>query len=261
MPFILLTNDDGIHAPGLPAFAGALSRLGEVEVVVPDQERSWIGKAITRFEPVVVEQVSVEGINMHTTTGYPADCVQLGVHALFGRRPDVVVSGINVGYNHGAAYLQSSGTVGAALEGMIAGVTSLAFSTGISNRPWAEWKEWAESGDSASMWSRLAVVATTMVEQVLGKGLRGAVSIGLPDDATVQTERRITTVAQVGYDRLFAETAPGVYRHTFGGLVEHREDLAGTDIEAALQDAVAITPVHGAGFSEQARPLAEALVR
>jgi 5'-nucleotidase len=258
--FILLTNDDGIDAPGLPAFARHLQRLGNIEVVVPDRERSWVGKAITRFDPVRVEKVVVGGVEMHTTTGYPADCVQLGVHALFGRKPDLVVSGVNVGYNHGSAYLQSSGTVGAALEGAISGVPSIAFSTGVSNRPWAEWKEWAESPDSTDMWDRLAVVATAMVEQMLGSRLRGAVSVGLPDSADLDTERRLTTVARVEYDRLFAETSPGTYHHTFGGLVENGADMAGTDIEAAMQDVIAITPVEGAGFSEYARQLAELLL-
>lgn len=260
MPFILLTNDDGIDAPGLPAFAEALSGIGDIEVVVPDRERSWVGKAITRFDPVEVKSVEVGGRHMRTTTGFPADCVQLGVHTLFDRLPDVVVSGINIGYNHGSAYLQSSGTVGAALEGAIAGVPSIALSAGVSNRPWAEWKAWAESNDSLDMWRRMAMLATSMVDRVLGSGLTGAVSVGLPDNATADTERRVTTVAQVGYDRLFTETKPGVYLHTFGGLVKNKTSMSGTDIEAAAADIIAITPVNGAGYSEAALSLAEALL-
>ena len=260
MAFILLTNDDGIDAPGLPAMARALRGVGEVETVVPDRERSWIGKAITRFDPVEVKRVERDGIAIHTTTGFPADCVQLGMHALFDSRPDVVVSGINVGYNHGAAFIQSSGTVGAALEGAIAGVPSLAFSTGVADRPWHEWKEWAESPDSEGMWERISELAADIVRRALESGLDGAVSVGIPDSATLETERRITTVAQVGYDRLFAEVAPGVYQHTFGGILEHRDDLTGTDLEAALHDVVSITPVRGTGHAEESRELAESLV-
>lgn len=261
MVFILLTNDDGIEAPGLPSFAEALAGLGDVEVVVPDRERSWVGKAITRFDPVQVERVELAGRVMHTATGFPADCVQLGVHTLFDARPDIVVSGINVGYNHGAAYLQSSGTVGAALEGAIAGVPSVAFSTGTAGGDWDSWKLWAESAESIPTWERLAELATSMVDQMLESGTSGAVSVGLPDSADSDTERRLTTVARVGYDRLFAETDADVYEHTFGGLVETDADMEGTDIEAARAGLIAITPVGGAGFSETARALAEALLK
>lgn len=258
--FILLTNDDGIGAPGLPAFATALSSIGDVEVVVPDRERSWVGKAITRFEPVRVERHDVAGTTMHTTTGYPADCVQLGVHTLFDRRPDVVVSGINVGYNHGSAYLQSSGTVGAALEGAIAGVTSVAFSTGSHAGEWDAWKQWAESDESQEMWMRLATLATSMVERLLRHPSPHAVSVGLPDDAGPDTERRITTVARAGYDRLFSKIDTDLYTHTFGGLADAEIDLGGTDLEAAAAGIIAITPVDGAGYDERARALADALL-
>jgi 5'-nucleotidase len=259
--FILLTNDDGIDAPGLAAFAERLSSLGEVEVVVPDRERSWVGKAITRFEPVRVERVELGGRTMHTATGYPADCVQLGVHTLFGRRPDIVVSGINVGYNHGSAYLQSSGTVGAALEGAISGVRSIAFSAGSTKGEWSTWKQWAESPDSAEMWDRLAQIATAMTAEFAKADGAGAVSVGLPGEATMETERRLTTVARVGYDRLFSQIGDDLYTHSFGALVDIQPDMRGTDLGAAADGAIAITPVEGAGFSEASRSLAEALLR
>ena len=94
---ILLTNDDGIDAPALVPLARALAELGQVSVVVPDRERSWVGKAITRFDPVSVEETSREGIVMHAVSGYPADAVQLGIHALGLPHPDLVVSGIKLG--------------------------------------------------------------------------------------------------------------------------------------------------------------------
>jgi len=258
--FILLTNDDGVEAPGLPAFARELTRLGDVEVVVPDRERSWIGKAITRFDPVTVELIEIDGVSVHATSGYPADCTQLGMHALFGRRPDLVVSGINLGYNHGSAYLQSSGTVGAILEAAISEVPGIAFSTGESDDDWAAWRAFAESPEAMEMWDRLAVFATTMVEEMLSHGPSGTVSVGLPRDTTDSTERRLTRVAQVGYDKLFSESEPGVYRHTFGGMVTSQDDMTGTDIEAAMDGVISITPVEGAGFSERSLAAAQALV-
>jgi len=259
-PFILLTNDDGFDAPGLVSFAEELSRLGRVEVVVPDRERSWVGKAITRFEPVRVECRDVGGITMHTTTGYPADCVQLGVHTLFDTRPDLVVSGINVGFNHGSAYLQSSGTVGAALEGIISGVRGVAFSTGSVGGNWGEWKDWAASPDAQPTWLRLARVAARMVEELLAVDGIGVVNVGLPDSADTGTARRLTRVARVGYDRLFAEIEPGVYSHSFGGLVDSQPDMTGTDVQAAADGVISVTPVEGAGFSEDSLELAQSLI-
>jgi len=257
--FILLTNDDGIDAIGLPSFAEALSGIGDVEVVVPDRERSWVGKALTRFEPIKVKRVNVGGRVMRTATGYPADCVQLGIHTLFDHRPDVLVSGINVGYNHGAAYLQSSGTVGAALEAAIAGVPSIAFSMGTVGGDWNEWRVWAESADSTPTWARVADLAASMVDQLLASGMPGVLSVGLPDTAGPDTERRVTTVARVGYDRLFSETGADTYKHTFGGLAATEADMTGTDVEAAAAGLIAITPIDGAGYGQASSPLAQAL--
>src|SRR5262249_20121791 len=133
MRTILITNDDGIDSPTLVPLVRALQALGQVRVVVPSVERSWIGKAITRFEPVKVLAVEREGIAMHAVSGSPADCVNLAVHTLYADRPDVVISGINTGLNFGLAFLLSSGTVGAAMEAWIAGLPALAFSMAIPN--------------------------------------------------------------------------------------------------------------------------------
>jgi 5'-nucleotidase len=247
MDWILVTNDDGVHAPGLPSLIREVSRIAPVKAVVPDRERSWIGKAITRHDPIRVGEVVVDGLEVHSATGYPADCVQLGVNTLFDTQPRLVVSGINVGYNHGSAYLQSSGTVGAVLEGGLAGVDGVAFSTG-SHRPWPEWKPWAESDASLRMWEGLAVVAAAIAAEVFTAAPSGALlSVNLPDQATVATPRRLTTVAEVGYDRLFSRSGDGTYVHDFGGGLAFRSPSAGTDVEAASEDVVAVTPIRGAG--------------
>ncbi|HEX5630963.1 MAG TPA: 5'/3'-nucleotidase SurE, partial [Acidimicrobiia bacterium] len=178
---ILLCNDDGVDAPGLVPFARALAGLGSVTVVVPDRERSWVSKAITRFDPVRVESRVVSGVEILTCSGYPADCVQLGIHLLSPQRPDIVVSGVNIGYNHGTAYLQSSGTVGAAIEAGIAAVPAIAFSTGSEQVPWKEWKEWSLTAAAGGMWERVARVATVLVGDaapLLGPG--DVLNVGIP---------------------------------------------------------------------------------
>src|SRR5262249_3255585 len=113
-PRILLTNDDGITSPGLHALYDQLKRLGQVTVVAPDAEQSAVGHAITTQVPLRVKEFrrGREAIG-YATSGTPADCVKLGVGAIFERRPDLVVSGINLGANT-ATNVIYSGTVSAA---------------------------------------------------------------------------------------------------------------------------------------------------
>ena len=248
MTNVLLTNDDGVGSPAVLPFARSLRDLGEVTVCVPDRARSWIGKAITRSEEVRLGQVELEGETVHTCSGYPADTAQLGIHVVSPRPPDLVVSGINLGFNHGAAFLMSSGTVGAALEAWISGLPAIAFSTGGTTRDhvdYAGWRSFAESPDAADDWIRLADLCVELTREILEAGLHDhadIVSVNLPYEADGDTPRHITTIARVGYDRLFRSTDAGGYRHDFGGILEFG-DMAGTDVAAARQGAVSITPV------------------
>ena len=252
---LLLCNDDGIDAPGLIPFARALADVGTVTVVVPDRERSWVSKAITRFDPVTVAARTVAGVNVMTCSGYPADCVQLGIHLLSPTRPDMVVTGVNIGYNHGTAYLQSSGTAGAALEAGIGGVPAIAFSTGSEVVPWKEWKAWSLTPPAGEMWERVSAVAAALAVDAYPLLQPGDVlNVGIPDTADATTRRRITRIARAGYDRLFAEQSPGVYVHQYGGLVESADGTDGeTDIEAAKDAVVSISAIAGAG--DASRPI------
>ncbi|MCB2224897.1 MAG: 5'/3'-nucleotidase SurE [Actinobacteria bacterium] len=243
MTWILVTNDDGIDSPALVPLARALQALAPVRVVAPHTERSWIGKAITRYDPVRVEVADHGGIEIHVCSGYPADCVQLGVNTLFDTPPALVVSGINLGYNHGTAYAQSSGTVGAVLEAGLAGVDGLALSTG-TGRDFFAWRTRALSAESLPMWERLAAVGADLAATMLEAGPQGAtVSVNMPDDADLHTERRLTRVADTGYDRMFREDAPGTYVHDFRGGLHHLSPMDGTDVAAAADGVVAVTPV------------------
>ena len=245
MSWILLTNDDGIDSPALAPFARALADLGTVRVVVPDRERSWIGKAITRFDPIRVEKVELDGGVAWTCTGFPADAVQIGIHGLFDEPPSLVVSGINVGYNHGAAFLMSSGTVGAAVEGWVSGIPSIAVSTGTTG-DWLTWKRKVHEREALLEWERLAVVATSLVEEARVSGLTeiaDVVTMNLPFDTTLETPRRLTSVARVGYDRLFSEQGNGIFTHDFGGDFVEFDGIDGTDLAAAREGTVSITPL------------------
>ncbi|MBX2810907.1 MAG: 5'/3'-nucleotidase SurE [Myxococcales bacterium] len=123
-PLILVTNDDGITAPGIEALAEELSTLGDVVVMAPDRNRSGFSHAITLHRPLRANQVRP---NWWMVDGTPADCVYLGVHELLPRCPQLVVSGVNDGPN--ISYdVHYSGTVGAAAEGTLMGIPSMAVS-------------------------------------------------------------------------------------------------------------------------------------
>jgi 5'-nucleotidase len=125
---ILVTNDDGIYAPGLWAAVEALSEVGEVVVVAPDREQSGVGPSVTLNSPVRVTEIvpSIEGIQTYAIEGTPADSVILALETLI-EDVGLVVAGINSGANLGEDVL-ISGTVGAALQGYTRGIPSLALS-------------------------------------------------------------------------------------------------------------------------------------
>jgi 5'-nucleotidase len=134
-PIILLTNDDGIAAPGIYALHRELRRIAEVTVIAPYTERSAVGHAITIADPLRVWHHEKNGEFFgHAVKGTPADCVKIGYWALMKRRPDLVVSGINLGPNTGINTIYS-GTVSAATEGSFLGVPSFAVSLATYRNP------------------------------------------------------------------------------------------------------------------------------
>ena len=121
---ILLSNDDGYFAPGLAALAAALSGLGEVVVVAPEQNRSGASNSLTLDRPLMLKQAAN---GFHFVNGTPSDCVHLAVTGMLDTLPDIIVSGINNGANMGDDTIYS-GTVAAATEGYLLGIPSIAIS-------------------------------------------------------------------------------------------------------------------------------------
>ena len=242
--WILLTNDDGVDSPALTPFRAALERLGEVRTVVPDGERSWIGKALTRFDPIEATEVERGGAAVVAVSGFPADAVQVAA-SYFDTPPELVVSGINLGYNHGAGYIASSGTVGAAFEGWELGIPAAAFSAGCRGR-WHEWHRYMHSDEAAPAWRRLAGLCTEILEDIRSVGVPGdAVSVNLPWEADSSTPRRVVPAARVTYGRIHRRRPDGTFAHQYQELFDP-DLLEGTDIGANLDGAVSITPLTAA---------------
>ena len=128
MPQILVSNDDGIHAPGILALIEIAQEWGEVTVVAPDSPQSGMGHAISIGVPLRIKQESLPGgLTGHACSGTPADCVKLATGVLMDQTPDLIVSGINHGSNSSVSSIYS-GTLSAAREGALQGIPSIGFS-------------------------------------------------------------------------------------------------------------------------------------
>ncbi len=289
---ILVSNDDGVDAPGITALAEAMVRLRGLEelevdvyVVAPRLEESAVGCAITVRDPVRADPVRafpLESPMRHVkqvfvVQGKPADCVKLGDQALLPRKPDLVVSGINRGENMGLNVLYS-GTVSAAMEAAILGIDAIALSL-------CEWK--------AEDFAAAREIAYQVVEKLVRKKLEQEKELAkdraqdLPKDLSKHRARRLPKILPPGMllnvnipyvplssIRGFRVTrqAHSSWQESFvkrldpnnrpyywmTGTSEHRDVAEGTDVAAVRDGYVSITPIHyDLTARDFARPLSE----
>ncbi|MEW6467392.1 MAG: 5'/3'-nucleotidase SurE [Bacteroidota bacterium] len=127
-PLILVTNDDGITAPGIRALIEVVKEMGDVVVIAPDKPQSGMGHAITIDSTLRIRKQDMYGVKEeYSSTGTPVDCVKIAINKILSRKPDLCVSGINHGPNMSINVIYS-GTMSAAVEGAIEGVPSIGFS-------------------------------------------------------------------------------------------------------------------------------------
>ena len=127
-PIILVTNDDGVSAPGIRSLVEAVKDLGKVVVVAPDKPQSGMGHAITIGHPLRLYEVDIfDGIEAYACSGTPVDCVKLSVDKVLHRKPDICISGVNHGANHSINVIYS-GTMSAAMEAAIESIPAIGFS-------------------------------------------------------------------------------------------------------------------------------------
>jgi 5'/3'-nucleotidase SurE len=264
--WILLVNDDGVDSPALIPFAQALSELAEVRIVVPDGERSWSGKAISRTGLVRTQSRELGTFRSFAHSGTPADGVQLGVHHLFDGPPSLVVSGINLGFNYGSAFAWSSGTVGAAIEGSLAGVPAVAVSTGPTG-DWSVWRQHALTRDAEPAWRRISNISKNVIADLAGTSLldgRGMVSINMNFQVDESAPRRLAHLEPTGYGPLLTANTDGSYQYEFSGGIFDPTQREGSDIGVVSDGGIAITPIDLAGrptVPEETRQVIEGWVR
>jgi 5'-nucleotidase len=227
MPTILVTNDDGIAAPGLRALVTAVADLGEVFVVAPDRERSASAQSITMLDPVFYEK---RAEREWAVKGTPTDSVILALNRLLPRRPDLVLSGINHGGNLGEN-VYYSGTAGAAMEGTINGLPACAISL-------------AGKGPNPDF-SAAARLARALAELALAEGLTEGVMLNVNVPAKWNGTVRFTRQSRKITRNLLQEVVDPRGR-TFVWLCEQKRinDVEpDTDYAAVLAGAVSITPL------------------
>jgi len=233
---ILVTNDDGIYAPGLKALSLALTSIGRVAVVAPERERSAVGHGITMHKPLRVTEVpwpdpigKAMAIN-----GNPADCVKLALEALLDEKPVLVVSGINRGENVGT-YVFYSGTVSGAIEGCINGLPSLAVSLAGEEEPLD--------------YSFAARFTALLAREVVEKGLPSGVflNINVPHLPPEQIKGvRATRLGRRRYiDTISCRKDPrGRDYYWLAGKKDDYDHNPETDVGALNAGMITITPLH-----------------
>lgn len=241
---ILLTNDDGIHAPGLRALHEAIGSLGEIVTIAPLTVQSASGHGITFNEPLMCDEVVVdEDMTGLAVDGRPADCVKVALRAVWqerfgkGSRPDLTISGMNSGANVGINVLYS-GTVAAAVESAFLGVPAIAVSLHL--------------GDLAqTRYRRAAEIGRAVIDRILEHRLdeHSVLNVNLPlterDDAPLPEIRVVGMNAAAGADGYERRVSPSgqTYYWPVGDGMAFAHTAAESDVEALLQGFVTVTPL------------------
>lgn len=232
---ILLSNDDGILAPGLAALYQAATGLGELSVVAPDSPQSAAGHAITLTHNLVVQRVRVQGpcgFEGISVDGRPADCVRLAIRNLLPERPDLVLAGINAGSNVGINVFYS-GTVAAATEAAMLGIPAVAISASLTGEV---------------DFSRFSQLARKVLACLLATGLRSGdlISVNLPplvegNPKGIRVVRQSTAGLEDVYSRHLIE---GVESYRIGETYDFAPSDSDNDVIRLAEGYVTLTPLH-----------------
>jgi len=228
---VLITNDDGVHAPGLAALAKRVAEIAEVVVVAPDREQSAVGHALTLHHPLRAARIAD---NIYAVDGTPTDCVNLGIHSLLSFRPDLVLSGINRGANVGDD-VTYSGTVAAAMEATLMGIPAIAVSLVTKG--------------AGEHYEAAAAYAARLAQTVLEKGLPPDtfLNVNVPDQpAELIKVPIITCQGKRSYEGTIVDKVDprGRSYYWIGTADLSFLDIPGSDYDAVTRGHVSITPLH-----------------
>ncbi|MBU4373323.1 MAG: 5'/3'-nucleotidase SurE [Euryarchaeota archaeon] len=244
MKRILLTNDDGVYSTGLKAAYESVHDIGDVIVVAPSTQKSGVGRGISIFEPLRVSLANLNGFRAYAVAGTPTDAVILGIFSIMKEKPDLVLSGFNVGENISTDTVTTSGTIGAALEAASYGIPAIAASIQVLD-------EGDKFDDHRSYMYDFEVgikIVHRIAKNILNHGLPGGVdllNINIPRHATMDTEIEITRLARKIFltgveERHDPRGRP--YYWINGELIRDAEE--GTDVRAVMKKGhISVTPL------------------
>jgi len=229
-PNILVTNDDGIHGPGLLPLARAMRQVGNVTIVVPREERSADSHSLTLHKPIRVHKVSRQ---IYTLNGSPADCARFGILEITGSKVDLVVSGINNGLNLGEDVVYS-GTVAAAMEATLLTLPAIAFS---------------QSRSDDVDYAFAARFAVKLARQVLKQGIPPGVCLNVNFPDPKRKNKKPPVAVRLGsriYSKAVTKRADprGDHYYWLAGKTVTGINAKGTDVAAISQGHISITPLH-----------------
>jgi 5'-nucleotidase len=246
-PVILITNDDGIMAPGIRNLVAFMREIGDVVVVAPNKGQSGMGHAVTITHPLRLEKVDVDGDHQeYSCSGTPVDCVKLAVNKVLHRKPDVLVSGINHGSNSSINVIYS-GTMSAAIEGAMEGIPSIGFSL----------LDYSLDADFVSSKSYIQNIVRNVLNHGLPKG--NCLNVNIP---AVKTDKikgvRVCRQADANWVEEFdhRKDPRGKDYYWLTGKFELFEDADETDEWALANNYISVVPIQ---FDFTAYPLIEKL--
>jgi len=227
MTTILITNDDGIHSPGILALQKAMKDIGQTIVIAPDRDNSAVSHSLTMNRPLKIHKLAD---NFYTVDGTPTDCVAVGLKKVLEVQPDFLVSGINAGANLGDD-ISYSGTVSAAIEGTMYGIPSMALSVG---------------GEPPYDFRAAMQIATCMAKKIMHNSLpeNTLLNINIPSGSTYKNIRVTRQGRRLWEDSIHETLDPRGNKHYWIGggtaLIDPGED---TDVHVFASGNVSITPI------------------
>lgn len=227
MKTILITNDDGIHSPGILALQQAMKEIGQTIVIAPDRDNSAVSHSLTMNRPLKIHKLAD---NFYTIDGTPTDCVALGLKKILETPPDLLVSGINTGTNLGDD-ISYSGTVSAAIEGTMYGIPSMALSVG---------------GEPPYDYRAAMQIATCMARKILRNSLpeNTLLNINIPS-GSLYKKIKVTRQGRRLWENSIHETLDprGSKHYWIGGGTAVTDPGEDTDVHAFAAGSVSITPI------------------
>ncbi|MCD1293664.1 5'/3'-nucleotidase SurE [Methanocella sp. CWC-04] len=240
---ILITNDDGVNSSGLYAAYEAVKGLGEVTIVAPATQQSAVGRSMTLFEPLRISKHTTNGILAYGVSGRPTDAVLLGMFTIMDKKPDLVISGVNIGENLSTEAVTTSGTIGAALEAASQDVPAIAVSMKVEDEG-DKFMDMDHMRDYSVTMSVINRLAKCVLEGAIPEGI-DVLNVNVPSRAMPDTEVVVTSLARKMYNTCIHhrhDPRGRPYYWIDGTIIEDAPE--GTDLHTVLKlNKISVTPL------------------